>query len=60
MKVLQNIQNDLAQQKQDMEDIEENIKETINKNIDEKFNQMEITLNQLKLKIEAQQKLLIF
>ncbi|KAF9412913.1 hypothetical protein HW555_003087, partial [Spodoptera exigua] len=56
LKVLQNIQNELAQQKQDIKSMEENIKEAINKNIDEKFNRFEAKTNQLEQKIEEQQK----
>lgn len=60
MKALQNIQNDLAQQKHDIKNMEENIKEAINKNIDEKFNRIEIKTNMLENKIEQQQKQIDF
>lgn len=56
MKALQNIQNELAQQKYDIKNMEENIKEAINKNIDEKFNRIEIKTSMLENKIEQQQK----
>lgn len=60
LKVLQSIQGELAQQKQDMKNMEENIKEAINKNIDEKFNCIEIKTNQLEKKIEQQQRTIDF
>ncbi|CAB3233300.1 unnamed protein product [Arctia plantaginis] len=60
MKASRNIQNDIAQQKQDMKDMEKNIKETINKNIDEKFNRIESRTHELEQKIEAQQKAIDF
>ncbi|CAH2096389.1 unnamed protein product [Euphydryas editha] len=60
MKILHNIQQDLTHQKRYMKDMEENIKEAINKNIDDKFNQIEIKTNQLEQKIEAQQKTIDF
>lgn len=60
MKVLQSIQHDLAQQKQDMKDMEENIKKAINQNIDEKFNHIEMKTSQLEQKIEDQQKTIDF
>lgn len=60
MKALQNIQHDLAQQKRDMKDMEENIKEAINKNIDEKFQHIETKTNQLEQKVEAQQRTIDF
>lgn len=58
MKALQNIQGELAQQKKDMKNMEENIKEAINQKIDEKFNYIEIRTNQLENKIEQQQKII--
>lgn len=56
MKILQSIQIDINKQKQDMKEMEKNIKESINKNIDEKFNHIEIRTSQLEKKIEDQQK----
>lgn len=43
MKVLLSIQKDLAQQKQTMKDMEENIKKSNNENIDEKFSRQKLT-----------------
>lgn len=60
LKALQNIQSELAQNKRDMKDMEENIKRDINKNIDEKFHQIEIKTNQIEQKLEAQQKTIDF
>lgn len=60
MKVLQNIQNELAQQKKDIRNMEENIKEAINKNIDEKFVHFESKTNRLEQKIEKQRKTIDF
>lgn len=60
MKVLQSIQEDMAQQKQDMRNMEENIKEAINKKIDEKFTQIENKTYQLEQKIEHQQRSIDF
>lgn len=60
MKILQNIQRELAEQKRDMKDMEKNIKESINKNIDEKFNRIETKTKELEQKIETQQKTIDF
>lgn len=60
MKALQSIQGELALQKRDMKDMEKNIKEAINKNIDEKFSRIETKTNQLEIKIEQQQRSIDF
>lgn len=60
MNVLKNIQDDFAQQKQDMKNMAENIKEAINENIDQKFNLIESKTNQLEQTIQAQQKTIDF
>lgn len=55
-KILQNIQADIANSKKEMKEIEHNIKDSINKNIDEKFLFFETKTKQLETKIEQQQK----
>lgn len=60
IKILQVIQDDLSKQKQNMKEMEQNIKESINKNIDEKFNLIETKTKQLEIKIEQQQKTINF
>ena len=55
-KMLQNIQADIANSKKEMKEMEHNIKESINKNIDEKFLFFETKTKQLETKIEQQQK----
>lgn len=55
-KILQNIQADIANGKKEMKEIEHNIKDSINKNIDEKFLIFETKTKQLETKIEQQQK----
>ncbi|KAH9633676.1 hypothetical protein HF086_009776 [Spodoptera exigua] len=59
-KMLQNIQEELTQQKQDIKNMEENIKDAINKNIDDKFSRFETKTNELEQKIEKQQKSIDF
>ncbi|XP_063628208.1 uncharacterized protein LOC134799703 [Cydia splendana] len=54
--MLQKIQEDIVTQSEDMKNMEERIKETINKNIDKKFELMESKTNQLEEKIDKQQK----
>lgn len=56
LKSLQNIQSNLSQHKQEMKDMEKNIKDAINKNIDDKFNQILLKTNQLEQKIINQEK----
>lgn len=56
VKILQNIQDDISKNKQEMKEMELNIKESINKNIDEKFLTFETKTKQLETKIEQQQK----
>ncbi|CAH2090920.1 unnamed protein product [Euphydryas editha] len=56
LKALLNIQKDIAQQKKDMIDVKEKSKESINKNIEEKFDRIEAKTKQLEEKIEKQQK----
>lgn len=60
MEVLQNIQQEMTQQKTDMKNMEENIKNAINKNINEKFTQMEIKTKELEDKIYNQEKQITF
>lgn len=55
-KILQKIQADIANSKKEMKEMEHNIKESINKNIDEKFLIFETKTKQLDTKIEQQQK----
>lgn len=55
MRMLENIQEDLKSQKRSMREMEENIKNSINKNIDEKFQCIETRTIQLEQKIEQQQ-----
>ncbi|KAJ8726615.1 hypothetical protein PYW07_001313 [Mythimna separata] len=56
MKMLGNIQGDILKQKQDMKEMEQNIKDSINRNIDDKFNRIEAKTKELECKIEQQQK----
>lgn len=60
MKILQQIQGDMAIQKMDMKEMEQNIKISINKNIDDKFTRMEAKTYELEGKIEQQQKSINF
>lgn len=60
MRILQSIQEDLSKQKQDMKTMEQSIKESINNNIDLKFNLIEAKTNQLENIIEQQQKTIEF
>lgn len=60
MRALQNIQCELTQQKQDMKDMVENLKQSINENIDQKFTLIETKSKQLEQKIETQQKTIDF
>lgn len=55
LKMFQKIQIDISKQKEDMRNMEENIKQSINKNIDEKFSTMELKTIELESKIEEQQ-----
>lgn len=59
-KMLQTIQGELHNQKQDMKKMEENIKYSINKNIDEKFKHIEERTNRIEQKVEQQQKAIDF
>lgn len=56
LQTLKDIQLNLSKQKQDMKDMENNIKESINNNIDSKFKYIEEKTKNLELKIEQQQK----
>lgn len=55
MKILKKIQEDLATQKLEMKNMEENIKQVITHKIDEKFNAMESKTIELEKKIELQE-----
>lgn len=55
MEILKTIQNDLNSQKQDMRKMEQNITQSINSNINEKFTQLESKTAELENKIEKQQ-----
>ncbi|XP_045450569.1 uncharacterized protein LOC123659397 [Melitaea cinxia] len=56
VKILQNIQDDISKNKQEMKEMELNIKEFINSKIDEKFLIFETKNKELETKIEQQQK----
>ncbi|XP_045453539.1 uncharacterized protein LOC123662787 [Melitaea cinxia] len=56
VKILQNIQDDMSKNKQEMKEMELNIKEFINNKIDEKFLIFETKNKELETKIEQQQK----
>lgn len=55
MDMLKKIQNDLATQKSDMRNMEENIKKEINGHIDEKFTTLEQKTISLEKRIDKQQ-----
>lgn len=60
MRVLRAMQEDITTQKKDMKEMEENIKISINNNIDDKFSRIEQRTDQLEKKIEQQQKTIDF
>lgn len=60
MRVLRAMQEDITTQRKDMKEMEENIKISINNNIDDKFSRIEQRTDQLEKKIEQQQKTIDF
>uniref|UniRef100_A0A2A4JB54 Endonuclease-reverse transcriptase n=1 Tax=Heliothis virescens TaxID=7102 RepID=A0A2A4JB54_HELVI len=56
MDILKRIQNDLTNQKQEMQSMQENITKSINNNIDEKFSLIEDRTKKLEIKLNEQQK----
>lgn len=60
MEILKTIQNDLSSQKQEMKCMEENIKQSINSNINEKFLHMDAKIVELENRIEKQQETIDF
>lgn len=55
MKALNKIQEELANQKQDIKTMEQNIKDAINSKFQEKFNAIELKSNELEKRIDVQQ-----
>lgn len=55
MEILKQIKHDISEQKEEMRNIESNITNTIIKNINEKFNVMEIKTSELEKKVNEQQ-----